>query len=127
MRIIILLTLLVFMFACTQEKSTPPNLIPKAKMEIILWQMIQVDQYASNVIAKDSTKNLPEERIKLYSKVFELNKITRETFSNSYKYYLGHPDVSKIMFDSISARASRQRSEAYRPKPIEKPVPKPVN
>lgn len=119
--------LLVFMNSCKQENSTPPNLIPKAKMETILWQMIQVDQYASNVIAKDSTKNLPEERIKLYSKVFELNKITRETFNNSYKYYLGHPDVSKIMFDSISARASRQRSEAYRPKPVEKPGPKLVN
>lgn len=129
MRILLSVVFIVFIWSCREENDSPADLIPKQKMETLIWQLVEVDQYVSNIIAKDSTKNFPAERIKLYSKVFELNKTTRELFDKSYKYYLGRPDISKIMFDSISVRASRQRAEAYKPKPMEKPSPKklPVN
>jgi hypothetical protein len=129
MRIFLAAIFLVFTLSCKEENDPPGDLIPSKKMETIIWQLIEADQYVINIIAKDSTKNLAAERVKLYSKVFELNSTNRAVFNNSYKYYMGRPDISKIMFDSIAVRASRQRNDAYRPKPMEKPSPKklPVN
>jgi len=114
MRIIVFLLLIVILSACSQTNEIPSDVIPKEKMETILWQLMQSDEFVTYVILKDSSKNIDRERIKLYHEVLELNKVNKEEFKKSYQFYLGHPDISKPMFDSLSVRANRQRDATTR-------------
>ena len=112
--------LIILIFAgCTNNSKIPPGIIEKSRMEKILWEMLQADRYvASFIMTKDAdsaTKKL--QATELYEQVFRLNNISRDEFLKSYRFYLGRPDITKVMFDSISARADRQRNEMYRVSP----------
>ena len=81
-----------------------------------MWQLMQSDEYVNNIMAKDSTRKNNNERMKIYRQVFDLNKTSMEEFKKSYGFYMAHPDITKTMFDSITAKATRQRTEFYKPK-----------
>lgn len=98
-------------FSC-DDKKVPEGIIPPEQMETIMWQMMQTDEFTSDAFARDSTKNLHTERIKRYRQVFQLNGTTKEAFAKSYDYYMAHPDLTKTMFDSLSARAARRTDTA---------------
>ena len=111
--------MLIVMIACTDEKKVPRGIIPYAKMEKVMWDMVRADRYISGYIMsrRDSliaTNNKRDAAI-FYERVFNLHGITRDEFLKSYKYYLGRPDLTKEMFDSIAARGERLREDMYRP------------
>jgi len=103
--------LLVFA-ACTNNNKIPDGIIPKRKMENILWDMIRADRFANQFLVHDSV-NRKRKTFEMYENVFHIHHISREEFLKSYKFYLGRPDIAKVMFDSISVRAERRRSEVY--------------
>jgi hypothetical protein len=113
------LTIVVGLFigcvACSNNREQLRlGIIPKAKMETILWQLIQTDEFFLNyVISRDSSKNTLQERTKLYQQVFLLNKTDKDAFKKSYEYYMEHPELSKVMFDSLTARGNRMRDQVY--------------
>ena len=105
---------------CTNNKKIPPEIIQQSRMEKILWDMMQADRYVASFIATDKEMDSAikkEKALVMYEQVFRLNNISRDEFLKSYKFYLGRPDLTKIMFDSISSRADRQRNEIYRTPP----------
>jgi hypothetical protein len=107
--------LLVMGNSCKDSTKIPSGIIPKDKMENLLWDMMLADRYSAQFLLKDSaTKNVKLETMKLYEQVFQLHKISRQDFVKSYKYYLNRPDISKVMFDSLSARGSRNRDHLYK-------------
>jgi hypothetical protein len=104
-----------FLFpACTNQYKVPSGIIPKEKMEKILWDMIVADRYVTSFLSKDTTLNLQEQALSMYEQVFTLNKITKDEFAKSMKFYLERPDISKVMLDSLSAKANRLREEMYK-------------
>lgn len=103
---------MLFLAACV-DNSIPKDIIAKEKMEQIVWELTVADDFVTVYIAKDTTNDVNAERMKRYQQIFDLHKITRAEFKKSYNYYMGHPDVSKPMFDSIAARATRER---YKPR-----------
>lgn len=107
---------LLFIFGCGKKNKIPSDVLPKSRMENILWDMILADRFSSQFILKDSaTKNVKLETLKLYDQVFQTHKITKDQFVKSYKYYLTRPDITKVLFDTIAARANRQKPDVYRP------------
>jgi hypothetical protein len=122
--------------ACSDKNSVPSGILPREKMENVLWDMIQADQYAA-VLAKDSTAHIADlkvERLRLYDQVFRLHDVSREKFRESYQYYSDHPELSQDLFDSLLVRGNKLRSEEYahpsaRPsvKPPTSPLPTPFN
>lgn len=114
MRRILICLVGVLLFSCSGKDKTQ-GVIPKEKMEKILWDIIQADQFSAQYLKKDSTKlNVKEETMKLYDEVFAVNHITREQFKTSYSFYMEHPDITRSMFDSLSARANLLRNEIYK-------------
>ncbi len=86
-------------------------------MKAVMWDVIQADEFANLSIAKDSSKNLKQEILKLYSKVFAMHKISNEDFERSYYYYRQHPDKEKELLDSIQTYGNKMREANYvRPK-----------
>jgi hypothetical protein len=114
MRIVYLLIIILLVFACTKKDKIPGDVIPQQKMEKVLWDMILADRFAAQFLVKDSSKiNLKAKTFELYEQVFQINGISRENFISSFKFYMSRPDISKIMFDSISVRANRMKPEVF--------------
>ncbi|RYG41188.1 MAG: DUF4296 domain-containing protein [Chitinophagaceae bacterium] len=117
MKLIHLFTISCLLIACTDKKKIPSDVLPQPKMEKVLWDMMLADRFAAQYVIRDSaTKNVTDETFKLYSQVFSVNDITSEQFLRSYKFYMTRPDLSKVMFDTVLARANRLKEETYRPK-----------
>lgn len=107
------LFVVMFFLSCTNTSKIPKDIIPKQKMEVILWDLIQADRFGASFLIKDSTKNLHLENVKMYQQVFQIHKISKEEFTKSYKFYLSRPDITKVIFDSIAVKAERQRASLY--------------
>jgi hypothetical protein len=100
--------LLLIIMGCESNDGVPGNIIAKDRMENILWDMIQADQFSSQYMAKDSTRiNVKKETVKLYAEVLKIHNISKEEFKNSFQYYLGRPDLEKKMLDTLSERARK--------------------
>ena len=109
--------LIVLLLAgCTDYSKPPADIIPKGKMEKILWDMVKADRFTAAFIMtkKDSLDEKKKQAFLFYEKVFNLHGISRKEFLKSYKYYLGRPDITKVLFDSITAQAERRREEMYK-------------
>ncbi len=128
MRIAIAALLTVFSLAfigCSDKNSIPSGILPRDKMEGVLWDMILADQYAA-YLAKDSARlDLKEEHLRLYEQVFRLHDITREKFRRSYQFYVSHPDIAQNLFDSVVNRGNRLRLESYSHPPLKPAVTTP--
>jgi hypothetical protein len=108
--------LITGLLAACDNDERPKDLIPEAKMERVVWDMVQADEFIQNYVLKDSNKvNVNAERYKLYEKVLGLHNITKDQFKKSYEYYSSRPKDSKMLFDSLSARANRRIQESYKP------------
>lgn len=105
--------LFVLLQACSDDKAIPKDVIPKQRMQNILWDLIQADKFTVLYVAKDSTKNVKSERIRLYEDVFRIHHTNKTEFEKSYQFYVSRPDISKVMFDSLAASANRKRSDVY--------------
>jgi hypothetical protein len=90
----------------------------------VMWDMAQADQYAALYLAKDSARiDRKAETMRLYAEVFRLHEVTPEEFRKSYRYYLDHPELNQLLFDSVITRGVRARSEIYdRPSQYHPPV-----
>jgi hypothetical protein len=125
-----LILILCLLLACRDKSKTPPGVLPKEKMEKVLWDMMLADRFASQFLSRDTAnKNITEETFKVYAQVFSLNNISREEFVKSYKFYMTRPDLSKVIMDTILQRANRLKEENYKPRPANPPdsMPKPVD
>jgi hypothetical protein len=116
MRPILLFVFIIMLLSagCTNQYKIPGDILPKNKMEKVLWDMILADRYSTLILAKDSTKDIKHESFILYEQVFSVHKITRDEFIKSFKYYLDRPDISQVMLDSLATKANRRREEMYR-------------
>ncbi|MBS1599601.1 MAG: DUF4296 domain-containing protein [Bacteroidetes bacterium] len=124
MRLIIFGVCLVLLTACNSDGDIPKGVIAKEEMGKIFWDMVQADQYAIQYLTKDSLKDkVKPETMKLYEEIFRIHHISKEEFKKSLEFYEAHPDITKSIFDSLSASANRRRIELFKnqTRPIKKP------
>lgn len=110
--------------SCTDKDKVPAGVLPKDKMEKVLWDMIQAERYRETFV-RDSALDLKKETFKLYAQVFEIHQISKDEFIKSYKFYMSRPDITRVMFDSLATRANRRREELYKPQPLDTASAKP--
>ena len=111
--------------SCTDKDKVPAGVLPKEKMEKVLWDMIQAERYRETFV-RDSALDLKKETFKLYAQVFEIHQITKDEFIKSYKFYMSRPDITRVLFDSLATRANRRREELYKPQPLDTASAKPT-
>lgn len=72
-------------------------------MQAVLWDMMRADQFlADYVLNKDTSLKKDETRFNMYQQVFAIHKIDKEIYQRSLNYYMDHPDLLKVILDSIS-------------------------
>ena len=125
MRLFIFTACVILLAGCASDSDNiPKDIIAKDKMGKIFWDMIQADQFSTQYLTKDTAKSKTKlETMKLYEEIFRIHHITRDEFKKSFQFYVAHPDITKSMFDSLSALANRQRVEMFRTqtKPLKNP------
>jgi len=82
----------------------PADILGMEKMQAVYWDYMRADVFANEFVRRDSSKNVPVESARLQQKVFELHKITKETFYKSYDYYLRKPVLLKELLDTMLVR-----------------------
>jgi Domain of unknown function (DUF4296) len=106
---------LLLSVSCTDKTRVPSDVYPREKMEAMMWDMLMADRFSAQFLLKDSAKkDVKAETFKLYEQVFQIHKTNSDEFLKSYKYYLTRPDLTKVMFDSLTARAGRNRDQLYK-------------
>jgi Domain of unknown function (DUF4296) len=108
LKYIISLVFVAILFAsCKDDK--PKGLLSEKKMQAVFTDIMKVEAYTKNFIAKDSQKNTALENTKMQLQVFAMHNVSKEEFYNSYIYY--STDVNRIqpMLDSIINKANNER------------------
>ena len=83
-------------------------------MQEVLWDMLQADGVATEMVKKDSSLKLAAENIKLYRKVFLAHKISKAQFEVSYSFYQQHPDLMKVLLDSMNAQRNSKADKIHK-------------
>lgn len=113
MKRLLLFSLLIFSACHSQKQEIPKDILPVDSMKFVVWDMIQGGELAAIQYPafKDSFNTKSRQ---LYQQILAAHGLDKNTFFKSFDYYSRHPDQNKILFDSISAYANRQRSGIYK-------------
>jgi hypothetical protein len=103
----ILFFLLILVFACSSRESLPDNVLPKEKMQAVLYDIFKADELANQFKNNDSAKSAMLWHTELYDKVFKLHKVSKEDFSKSFKFYQARPDLMKPMLEALSKKSDQ--------------------
>lgn len=109
-RSIVFLSVVAFLLSC--GSSVPKDVLPRAKMRSVLWDMMQADGMAEYYSAKDTSFRGLAKHVNYYNQVFAIHKISKEQFSKSLVYYENHPSDFKIILDSLHNYAQRLQTAA---------------
>jgi len=110
----LLLGLVLMASGCSDKDSVPADVLPHDKMEAVMWDVIQAEQYSANYLIKDTPRlDLKLENLRMYDEVFRLHQTSREQFRKSYNYYMGRADLAQVLFDSLLNKGNRLRTESY--------------
>lgn len=104
---------MLFGIACSSG-PVPGSIIPPHKMKAIVFDLTKSDMYVNNYVLKDSCLKSKDQHIKMYEQVFLIYNVTQKDFYKSLTYYQQHPNINKILLDSILAYANRQREVMFK-------------
>lgn len=96
------------LISCADKNKVPTEIMQPIQMQKVLWDVFRAEALSAEYARKDSTINQVAELKVLTEKVFQIHKISPSTFDKSYKWYTGHQDVLKVIFDSLTTRAQRE-------------------
>lgn len=97
-----------FFVSCLAKNKVPSEIVQPDDMKKILWDVIKAQSLSTEIARKDSNVNEIAENKILTKRVFEIHKISEATFNQSYAWYTNHPDIMKIVFDSLNAQNQRE-------------------
>jgi hypothetical protein len=102
-------------WGCRSEKR---RILPKDKMQAVMWDMMRADKFLSDyVLSRDTSKKKDSESIKLYQQVLAIHRVNGEQFSESLQYYKERPDELRQIMDSISKPPVTPPAETVQPLP----------
>ena len=111
MRSFLFIFLLIFIAGCIRDKKIPKGIISQNEMRKIMWDLMRADAYVADFIMKDSTRNQKAESAILYEEIFTMHSTTKENFIKSRDFYLGRPDLLKVITDSL--RSDEKKVQQY--------------
>lgn len=114
MKIIFFSILICISFSCSDKNKTPSGIIRPREMSGIMWDIIRAQALANEAARKDSSINVESQTKALTQKVFEIHHVTSSSFDKSYEWYSGHPDILRLMFDSLYTQKQRENDQSMK-------------
>lgn len=95
-----------WLLACSGPSSAPSDVLPAAKMEAVLWDLLRAEQFVSNyVVGRDSSLTAKAKGPQLYTAILKKHGLTDSLFQRSLEYYKKHPKHLLPILDSIGQQA----------------------
>ena len=102
MKYIVLLWLIILLtFSCKEKVEIPKGVLPQSKMQTVMLDLIRADEVVNQQSYGDSAASVLAKREILYQKVFQVHKLTKEQFKSSFNFYQNHPNLLKVVLDSM--------------------------
>jgi len=105
------ITILFFSVGCNSPKKKPADIISPEKMKLVFWDYLRANEYAFEIIKKDTAQNDTMLNLQLQNVIFNHYKISRETFYKSYAYYTNNSNLLVPILDSMIAKHENTRVE----------------
>ena len=100
--------IIISLSGCKDKDGIPFGVMGKDKMQLVLWNILQVNELTVQLKRKDPVI----ENAKLQKQVFDQYNTSREEFYKSYSWYEKHPEVMEVMLDSmISQQEAEKRKQ----------------
>jgi hypothetical protein len=100
----------VLICSCGNRQARTGKIISSDKMQAVMWDILQAEAYTDFYLKKDSSK-MSLQNAGLQKKIFELHQISKEDFYTSFDFYSNHSGDMRIILDSVSSKAERQRNK----------------
>lgn len=100
---------LVFV-SCGSDTKVPSDILQPAEMSNVLWDIMRSQTLGYEIARKDSSVREATEVKALSQKVFKIYKIDSTYFNKSYNWYIQHPSILKIIFDSMFVQKERENN-----------------
>ena len=110
-KILVPVVILLF-FSCRNKVEVPQGILPHKDMEKIMLDLIKADEIVNQQSYSDSAKSIRAKREILYQKVFQIHKVSKETFKKSFTFYQNRPDLLKIVLDSMYSEVKRENEDS---------------
>ncbi len=107
--IIYIMFFLVFV-SCGSDAKVPSDILQPAEMSNILWDIMRSQALGYEIARKDSSVREAIEVKALSQKVFKIYKIDSAYFNKSYNWYIQHPTILKVIFDSMYVQKERENN-----------------
>lgn len=104
------LTILLFSLLSCKTVDKEKQQLSTDKMKVVIWQLMQADEYYIRASLVDSTMKINKKNIQLYQQIFDLNKVSSVQFYNTIDYLEKHPIQFKEVMDSVMALSKRENS-----------------
>jgi hypothetical protein len=105
------ITILFFSIGCNSPKEKSADIIAPDKMKLLFWDYLRANEYAFEIVRKDTAQNDTTLNLQLQNVVFNHYKISRETFYRSYAYYTKNSNLLVPILDSMIAKHENTRVE----------------
>jgi hypothetical protein len=106
-RLPLLFFILLLITSCSGKKKIPGDILPQEKMQAVLWSMMNAGEFLNGYIINKDSVDKTAESSKIYGQVFQVHHITKGEFDKSYLYYKEHPELLKVILDSLSKKNER--------------------
>ena len=104
-KLFLILLILSFVFACSNKNDLPDGILPRPKMQEVMWDMVRAGEFLNSfVFSRDSVIDKPALSQQWYRKIYQVHKISKTVFDKSYRYYQDHPLLMKIILDTLSKK-----------------------
>jgi hypothetical protein len=110
------LTILLFLCAALPGCKADEPAISKKKMRTILWDMLMLEAYHQQLAMKDTSFKYGNRAKANEEKVFQLHGVSRQQYTESYKWYSSRPEIMQTLMDSITANSDKERAKLYQKK-----------
>ncbi len=106
MKGVLLFVVCCLLISCSGNKI-PSGIIGIKQMTEIMWDVFRAQALAPEISRKDSSTNTAAETKVLTQKVLDIHNVTIDEYNKSYNWYVKHPDVIQIIFDSLYNQKQR--------------------
>lgn len=114
MRTLTTVILLMVLLASCGDTKRPEGVIPPAKMELVLMDVLLAESFSESYLTVDTTKKLPEWYGQELDKVLALHQVSQKDFLASIDYYKTQPEEFKVIMDTVNARALRTKDQVFK-------------
>ncbi len=112
-RYFIFISMIIMLLSCFDKKTPPDSILKPDKMQVVLWDIVLAETFSSHFItATGYIENTAVEDAKFQKQIFAIDGVSRDEFYGSFNYYKSNSVLMKVLLDSLTNKALREKNAA---------------